>query len=364
MRTLIGLASHFATALIAWYHVGRRDLPWRPALCAPAGTLPDAYRVLLSEFMLQQTQVATVIVYFHRFLSRFPTVQLLAAADPQEVLQLWQGLGYYSRARNLHAAARMLVDRFDGQIPPDVDRLLELPGVGRYTAGAIASIAFGLRAPILDGNVQRVLCRVNAIRTDPRQKEMQKQLWHEAEQILPQTHLSEFNSALMELGALVCTPQNPQCLLCPVRTFCEAAEQGIAGQIPPAKKAIARPMEKRWVFCIERQGRWLIEQRPAVGRWASMWQFVTIPAAKKTPTDDAVLAACGLPVQGLKKLGAIAHDLTHRRYQFDAWRCSAHQGLSMSPGRVWVRLDALGTYPMSKPQLCIARLLAAKGQGR
>jgi A/G-specific adenine glycosylase len=180
----------------------------------------DPYHVLISETMLQQTQVATVIPYFHRFITKFPTIADLAAADQQEILKLWQGLGYYSRARNLRSAAQMILKDFAGQLPSEVDHLLKLPGVGRYSAGAIASIAFERRAPILDGNVARVLCRIDKIETDPRDRATNAHLWKRAEEILPKKQIGDFNSALMELGATVCTPRNPQCLICPVQKHC------------------------------------------------------------------------------------------------------------------------------------------------
>src|ERR1700733_13378124 len=175
-----GSPTAFARRLLTWYRQNRRTLPWRPAPEAPAGTRPGAYAVLVSEAMLQQTQVATVIAYFTRFMARFPTLALLADADEQEVLRLWQGLGYYSRARNLLRAARQIMDEFGGDVPSDVVELRKLPGVGRYTAGAIASIAFARPAPILDGNVARVICRLDAIETDPRDRQTTDLLWQRA----------------------------------------------------------------------------------------------------------------------------------------------------------------------------------------
>src|SRR5687768_16089198 len=218
---MMGLAPTFARRLLRWYDKCRRDLPWRPD---PAAGRPrvDPYHVLVSEAMLQQTQVATVVPYFNRFIARFPTLADLAGADEQEVLRLWQGLGYYSRARNLQAAARKVVAEYGGELPRERDRLLTLPGVGRYTAGAVASIAFDRRAPILDGNVIRVLCRIDKIQSDPRDRSTQDLLWRRAEEVLPARRAGAFNSALMELGATVCTPRSPQCLLCPVREHCEA----------------------------------------------------------------------------------------------------------------------------------------------
>jgi len=346
----------FSASLLKWYDRSRRDLPWR----VPPGDrgLPDPYFVLLSELMLQQTQVATVIPYFHRFIAKFPTIAALAAADEQEVLRLWQGLGYYSRARNLHKAAKKVMADFGGVLPKDVESLLALPGVGRYTAGAIASLAFDTVAPILDGNVIRVLSRLDHLQTDPREREALAHLWSRAEQILPTKRVSDFNSALMELGATICTPRAPQCLICPVRAFCEAAERGDPESIPPPKKAKATPLVKRWIFAIEHEGKWLIEQRPPTGRWAGMWQFVTLEPAGRSPAVESLGDSLSLQLEAPKKLGTIAHALTHRRYQFTVYHCIATGKRSTESPRVSVRLDELDRYPLPKPHVEVARLLA------
>jgi A/G-specific adenine glycosylase len=348
----LGSNEYFGKALLAWYDRARRDLPWRVAM----GTRghPDPYYVLLSELMLQQTQVATVIPYFRRFIERFPTVTALADADEQTVLRLWQGLGYYSRARNLHNAAKAIVAEHGGRLPADVDTLLLLPGVGRYTAGAIASLAYDARAPILDGNVIRVISRLDHLTTDPREREATAHLWRRAEEILPNQSTGDFNSALMELGATVCTPRNPQCLICPVRNFCEAANRGDPESIPPPKKAVQTPLLKRWVFAIQDGDRWLIEQRPPTGRWAGMWQFLTLEPAGRSPTAESV----GLPITPPRKIGAVAHALTHRRYRFAIYRCELTSKLGVKAPRKWVTLRDLDHYPMSKPQLHVSKLLA------
>src|SRR5688500_7595953 len=224
---MLGKLSAFQSALLAWYQIQRRHLPWRVPPDAPAQAFPDPYHVLVSEAMLQQTQVATVIPYFTRFIQRFSTLADLAQAPQQEVLRLWQGLGYYSRAHNLQKAAQAIVERHGGRVPSTVQELLELPGIGRYTAGAIASLAYAQRAPILDGNVIRVLCRVDKVTADPREPATREKLWDRAAQVLPNERVGDFNSALMELGATVCVPREPACLLCPVRRHCEAQAAGI-----------------------------------------------------------------------------------------------------------------------------------------
>jgi A/G-specific adenine glycosylase len=346
----------FSAVLLKWYDRSRRDLPWR----VPPGAagLPDPYYVLLSELMLQQTQVATVVPYFGRFIARLPTIADLAAADEQEVLRLWQGLGYYSRARNLHHAAKKVMADFGGKLPKDVESLVTLPGVGRYTAGAIASLAFDTAAPILDGNVIRVLSRLDHLTADPREREAIAHLWTRAEQILPGKRLGDFNSAMMELGATICTPRAPQCLICPVRQFCEAAERGDPESIPPPKKAKPTPLVKHWIFAIEHDGKWLIEQRPPTGRWAGMWQFVTLAPVGRSPTPAWLADSLSMTLSPPRKLGVIAHSLTHRRYQFTAYRCVAEKMIAATAGRVWIRLDELDRFPLSKPQLDLARQLS------
>jgi len=305
--------------------------------------------------MLQQTQVATVIPYFHRFLEKFPTFGRLAEAEEQEVLRLWQGLGYYSRARNLHATAKRVVSEFGGTLPSSVQELLKLPGVGRYTAGAIASIAFGVAAPILDGNVTRVICRIDAIRGDPREKGTLDLLWRRAEVVVPKRRPGDFNSALMELGATVCTPRNPQCLICPVRVHCQAAAEGLQDVIPPVKKTKATPLVRRRTYCIRHRGKWLIEQRPATGRWASMWQFVTIDPEKSDRP----------PVSVRKRvhLGTVTHGLTHRRYEFDVFAADAvgAELPASEMARRWVSITELDGYPLPGPHLKMVELLRGGG---
>ena len=347
----------FARRLLAWYDRSHRKLPWRVSPADHGGrAAADPYHVLVSEAMLQQTQVATVVPYFNRFIERFPTLADLAAADEQEVLRLWQGLGYYSRARNLRAAARKVVNDYAGQLPQHRDELLKLPGVGRYTAGAVASIAFDRRAAILDGNVMRVLCRVDRVHADSRDRATHDLLWRRAEEILPRRRAGAFNSALMELGATVCTPRSPQCLICPVQEHCEAFATGVQDQIPPPRKAKQTPLLRRRTFCIRRGDRWLIEQRPDRGRWAGMWQFVTLREEQANPV---------LPVRTTapRALGIVTHGLTHRRYEFDVFDCEAsgEDEPSALPARVWTTLEGLNAYPLPRPHLKMVELLRDVG---
>lgn len=353
----------FRRRLLNWYDRHRRDLPWRPPRTdAPVPASVDPYLVLVSELMLQQTQVETVIPYFRRFIERFPTLADLALADEQEVLRLWQGLGYYARARNLQQATQKVMADFDGRLPPDIKSLRTLPGVGRYTAGAISSIAFGRRAPILDGNVIRVLCRLDRIEGDPRDPATQEVLWARAEEVLPRARVGDFNSALMELGAVVCSPRAPRCLLCPARGNCDAFIAGVQEKLPPPKKARPTPLRKRWVFCIRRQTpageEWLIEQRPANGRWAAMWQFVTIEATTTPPNDQSLSGRLPLKISAPTAVGVVTHALTHRRYQFEVFQCNASEELPLSDHpRRWTALADLGRYPLPRPHLKVARIL-------
>lgn len=309
--------------------------------------------------MLQQTQVATVIPYFERFLTRFPTVFELARADEQDVLRMWQGLGYYSRARNLHAAAKKVAGERNGELPNTADELLKLPGIGRYTAGAVASIAFGTRAPIVDGNVARVLCRIERIETDPRGRATRQMLWQRAQDILPGKSVGDFNSALMELGATVCTPRSPACLRCPIRQHCKAFAAGMQETIPAPRKARPTPLLRRATFCVRRGNHWLIEQRPTKGRWAGMWQFLTVEAPDESSLKSL---ARRLPIRSrnLRKLGTITHGLTHRRYEFDVYACQCAQNAKVenaSAPRRWATLEGLSDYPLPRPHLKVAEML-------
>lgn len=347
---MLGRVSEFRRRLLSWYATSRRQLPWR----VPRGSngTPDPYHVLISEAMLQQTQVATVVPYFTRFLQRFPTIKSLAEAPEQEVLRLWQGLGYYSRARNLRATAQVITHEMGGKLPTDCQDLLKLPGIGRYTAGAIASIAFGRRAAILDGNVTRVLCRVDLIRGDPRERRTVQKLWRRAEEILPRTRIGDFNSALMELGATVCTPRNPQCLICPVRGHCKSAAAGLQDKIPAPRRAKTTPLVRRLTYCIVRDGRLLIEQRPPKGRWAGMWQFVTVDPT--TPPPELA--------QRAERLGTVSHSLTHRRYEFDVFLVRPiNEGAPHSQlPRKWVTEQELDAYPLPGPHLKMLEMVVAR----
>jgi A/G-specific adenine glycosylase len=339
-------SSDFSRRLLGWYDIAHRDLPWRVR-----GVHPAPYHVLVSEFMLQQTQVATVIPYFERFMRRFATLAELAAADEQEVLRHWQGLGYYARARNLLRCARQVVADHRGELPADIATLQTLAGIGRYTAGAISSIAFGKRVPILDANVTRVICRLDKIQADPKDRNVQAQLWRRAEEILPRKRVGDFNSALMELGALICTPRSPECLICPVRVHCQAFAAGLVDRIPVQQKKARSPLLRRQTFCIRRGGRWLIEQRPPTGRWAGMWQFITRPAESADPLP--------VKISHPQPIGDVSHSLTHRRYEFEVFACEITRKATRKPPESmrWVTLVELAKFPLPRPHVLIADMV-------
>ena len=345
-------AKTITAALLKWYAARHRKLPWRAA----PGKRANPYHVLLSEFMLQQTQVATVIEYFNRFTAALPTVHALADADEQRVLRLWQGLGYYRRARHLHRAARMILERFDGKVPATVEQLLELPGIGRYTAGAIASIAHGVPAPILDGNVIRVLTRLGAIGKPVDSSAVRDRLWKRAaELVADQKHPGDLNQALMELGAMICTPRQPQCLLCPVRAHCRAAAEGEPEKYP--RKA-GRPQVRlvtHHILSIQRGDRWLWQRRGDAGLWAFMWQQPTIEGEREAISQ--AVRQLGLKVDQPAEVGRFTHQTTHRRIEFIVWRAECVGGRLRRRAGEWRTVKELDDLPLPNPQRRAVELL-------
>jgi A/G-specific adenine glycosylase len=257
------------SSLLDWYRRHRRDLPWRRTR--------DPYRIWVSETMLQQTQVKTVLPYYERFLARFPDVSALALATEEDLLAAWSGLGYYSRARNLQAAVREVRARYGGCIPEDPEAFGALPGVGRYTAGAVLSIAFGKPCPAVDGNVARVLSRLFALRGDPRRGEASARLWEIAAALVPADAPSEFNQGLMEVGALVCTPRTPSCLLCPLREACEAHRLGREERFPEkAARLPSRPVKRAAAYVTDGSGRVLLIRRVEGRLLEGLWEFPSV----------------------------------------------------------------------------------------
>ncbi len=256
----------FAQAIITWYDAyGRKNLPWQQN--------KTAYSVWLSEIMLQQTQVATVIPYYLRFIERFPTVIDLANAEQDEVLHLWTGLGYYARARNLHKAAKLVASEYQGEFPTDIEQLNALPGIGRSTAAAILSSVYKQPHAILDGNVKRTLARCFAVDGWPGQKKIENQLWHYAEQHTPTQDTDKYNQAMMDMGAMVCTRSKPKCTLCPVEQLCAAKKQGNPLDYPGKKPKKDKPVKETWFVMLHHNGQVWLEQRPQAGIWGGLFCF-------------------------------------------------------------------------------------------
>lgn len=335
------------SALLRWYRRHGRDLPWRRTR--------DPYAIWVSEIMLQQTQVATVIPYYRRFLKRFPTVQALAEASLDDVLKTWEGLGYYTRARNLHRAAGEVVDRHGGLLPATHAELIRLPGVGRYTAGALASIAFGRDEPVLDGNVTRVLCRVFAVRRNPKEAATQKRLWRLARQLIPEGKAGLVNQATMDLGATVCTPREPTCPKCPLRRSCLARERGEPTRWPVKVRRKPIPHYDVPVAVIRKRGRVLIDQRRPEGFLGGLWEF---PGGKLEEGESLerclvreVREELGIGITVERRLVATRHAYSHFRVTLHAYLCRHAGGrpkaIQCSRWK-WVRPDALDQYAFPK----------------
>ncbi len=330
--------------LLDWYARHQRDLPWRHT--------QDPYAIWVAEIMLQQTRVETVIAYYERFMAQFPTLESLAAAPQHQVLKAWEGLGYYARARNLHKAAQVVMDELDGQLPPSTDALIYLPGVGRYTAAAVASIAFGADVVALDGNLHRVLCRIFSIDDDPGRPNTQRKLERLARWMLPPGRAGDFNQALMDLGATICTPSNPSCLICPIVNQCLAQCEGIQKELPIRATRTKRPSRDVTAGIIwDSNGSFLITQRPQDAMLGGMWEF---PGGKRRPGEG--LTDClhreideelAIKIDVGDLLCVIEHSFSHFHmtlYAFDCrWLSGAPQCLGCSDLR-WVTIDGLDAF--------------------
>ena len=300
----------FGAAVLDWYdRHGRKDLPWQQGI--------TPYRVWVSEIMLQQTQVGTVLGYFDRFMAALPSVQALASASEDEVLHLWTGLGYYSRARNLHKTAKIVVEQHGGEFPPDVERLTELPGIGRSTAGAIASLSMGLRAPILDGNVKRVLARYVAQAGYPGEPKVARQLWDIAERLTPQQRVNHYTQAMMDLGATLCTRSRPSCLLCPLKSGCRAHLLGRETDFPQPKPRKALPQKRTLMPLLANpEGAILLYRRPSSGLWGGLWSLPELD-------DLAALAPLAerhaLSLRERRELPGLTHTFSHFQLTIEPW---------------------------------------------
>ncbi len=360
------MSAPFAAELLRWYWRNRADLPWRRQ--------PTPYMVWLSEVMLQQTQVDTVVPYFQRFLKAFPTVEALASAHLDEVLKLWEGLGYYSRARNLHRAAAIIVERYDGEIPGNVEELLKLPGVGRYTAGAIGSIAFDLSVPLLDGNVIRVFTRLLDMEGDVSLHATREALWSLAAEWAPEQAAGEYNQALMELGRKICRPQKPDCEACPLRTRCRAYAAGTQADRPFKRARAAIPHYDVCAGLIRDQaGRLLIAQRPLEGLLGGLWEF---PGGKREANES--LQDClarelreelAIEVEVGDLFTKVNHAFTHFKITLHAFECrylgaaapfdepQALEALNWA----WVSEADLGQYSFGKADRLVIAALRDRG---
>ena len=332
----------FSSLLLAWYGRAGRDLPWRQTR--------DPYRIWVSEIMLQQTTVAAVIPYYKRFLHHFPTVESLAAAPLADVIAQWAGLGYYSRARNLHRAAGMIVAESGGSLPNSLEGLVALPGIGRSTAGAILSIAFDQPAPILDGNVRRVLVRLFAWREDPRGRSAEKQLWAWAEALTPGHRSHDYAQAIMDLGATVCLPRGPDCGICPLRKICLACAAGLATALPLPRKRAQIPVRRQVALIIKREHNLMLRQRPAEGFLGGLWE---LPSADITDNLSPDQVACRLLTdlgwQGAAdRLCDVRHAYSHFKLELAVYLVvvDLHGLVAEESGFSWFGYDALAALPV------------------
>jgi A/G-specific adenine glycosylase len=343
-------ASSFAQLLLGWFALaGRKALPWQ--------VNPTPYRVWVSEVMLQQTQVATVIPYYVRFMARFPDVRSLASAPTDEVLHLWTGLGYYARAHNLQACAQVLVARHGGDFPRDVEAMMELPGIGRSTAGAILALSGGQRVPILDGNAKRVLARVFGVAGDPTSKAVLAALWAQADLCTPDENVAAYTQAIMDLGATVCTRHKPGCAQCPMAAGCVAALEGRQGELPGRKPKRIRPSREATLLIAETgcggSAAVLVERRPSAGLWGGLW------SPPQFASEQDALAWCRQEIGEVmqpQSLPCIDHAFTHFDLRLNPLRvrCEARSAVHEGGNRLWYQLDAPPRIGLPQP---IRRLL-------
>lgn len=357
----------FQRRLLKWFDEYQRDLPWRKN--------KTPYRVWISEIMLQQTQVATVIDYYKRFIKRFPTVKKLAAADQAEVLKLWEGLGYYRRARQLHAAAKAVVEKHAGRFPTSFDDVLALPGIGRYTAGAILSISQDQKLPILEGNTIRLFARLMEMKVDPKLTVSQKSLWEFSENLLPQKRCGDFNQALMEVGNQICSPKNPQCSICPLSELCPTFIKGLQLEIPVASKKMKYETLHEAIVIVPRKNKFLIRQCGPGERWENLWDFPRFEIAaqreqtkprhaKYAPQTAAALSDSLRELTGLKTDLVltdihIKHAVTRFRISLGCYLAESVTGRlkKMKTPAQWLSLAEIAEMPMSTTGRKIANML-------
>lgn len=330
----------FNRQLIDWYHKNKRDLPWR--------VNQEPYRIWISEIMLQQTQVITVIPYYNRFMTLFPTIKDLANADLEQVLKAWEGLGYYSRARNIHHAAKTIMNEFNGIFPIDYEDILSLKGIGSYTAGAISSIAYNQPHPSVDGNVMRVMSRVLDIWDDIALPKTKKLFEEVIGDIISKEDPSAFNQGLMELGALICRPKSPLCLECPVREHCEAYQNGYDDQLP-VKMNKTKQVKIPYVTCFVENDhqQFLLRKRPDKGLLAGLWEFVQIEGTEFTDLEEHLLYHYDVHIKDGQYLGNEQHIFSHRIWLMEIYHCKLKQIKKLPQSYQWMRLDQLEEVPIS-----------------
>ncbi|HMB25212.1 MAG: A/G-specific adenine glycosylase [Chloroflexota bacterium] len=354
-----------SSRLLTWYRTHKRTLPWRDPLRS------DAYAVWVSEIMLQQTRVETVIPYFQKWMRLFPDIPSLANASERDVLNAWEGLGYYSRARNLHKAAKIVAEQYNGKVPRDLEQLRRLPGIGRYTLGAIASMAFGMDVAALDGNIKRVYARIFDVTKPVDSPAGEKILWQLADEHLPKGHAGDYNQALMDLGATICVPKNPRCLICPVMELCQARAKGVQDQRPVKSPKKDVPHYVHAAGVIVARGRVLLAQRPSDGLLGGMWEFPNgrvdgDPArgvAKALKMGYGIRAersdAAGVrsrSVHQQESLGTVEHGYSHFSVTTHVFRCEL-LALPKESNLKWVSLKDLDAYPMGKIDRQIAKMI-------
>lgn len=344
--------TEFQANLLHWYHLNKRDLPWREN--------KDPYKIWVSEIMLQQTKVDTVIPYFHRFIDKFPTVYALADADPQDVLKAWEGLGYYSRARNLQNAVQEVVASYGGIVPSNRDELGSLKGIGPYTRGAILSIAYDLPEPAVDGNVMRVISRVLKVEEDIAQQRVKKVFESYISKLIAEEDPASFNQAIMELGALICTPKSPSCMLCPVQSHCIAYAEGIQKELPIKTKAKRQKTIPYAALLINNEdGAYLIEKRKDSGLLASLWQFPMVPLNEvgMDQLENWIDKEYGIKIKLKVKKGKLKHVFTHLIWQLDIYEAEIMDWNTKERKLTFVEKRDLKTYPFPVSHLKMMKYL-------
>lgn len=346
---MLANTTDFGDLVIAWYHKhGRKHLPWQQN--------KNLYKTWLSEVMLQQTQVTTVIPYFERFTTRFPTLESLAAADEDEVLQLWTGLGYYARARNLLKAAKTMVAEYNG-FPEDFDQVLALPGIGRSTAGAILSLTKQQAYAILDGNVKRVLCRYFAIKTWSGEKKTQDKLWQLSETVTPAQGVAYFNQAMMDLGAGICTRSKPKCDICPLVDSCQAYKQSLTTQLPVSKPKKDKPVKQTYMLALKHKESVLLAKRPSTGIWGGLY---TLPESERKLSLEEIEQLFSVKVKAIAPKSEFRHTFTHFHLDVTPIEIEVEQIISSirDTSEVWFQLKSDAEFGMSVPTQKILNLIS------